>query len=72
MIHRDRYPAQEAGGVKIVNFLALRCKVARNTGKFGAAWGKWFSRPLRGPEKQRGYEQRTRLELEGLPTAPVK
>jgi hypothetical protein len=38
----------------------------KNTGKTERAWGKSFSPPLRGPEKQRVYEQRTRLIGESL------
>ena len=51
---------QEGRGVKIVIFMALRCKVMKNTRKTGGAWGKSFSRPPRGPEKQQRLK--TRLE----------
>jgi len=53
---------QGGRGVKIVIFMALRCKVMENTRKTEGAWGKSFSRPPRGPEEQRTYEQRTRLQ----------
>ena len=52
---------QGGRGVKIVIFMALRCKVMENTRKTAGAWGKSFSGPPRGPEEQRTYEQRTRL-----------
>ena len=52
---------QGGRGVKIVIFMALRCKVMENTRKTEGAWGKSFSGPPRGPEEQRTYEQRTRL-----------
>src|SRR5271157_4291131 len=52
---------QGGRGVKIVIFMALRCKVMVNTRKTEGAWGKSFSGPPRGPEEQRTYEQRTRL-----------
>jgi len=59
---------QGGRGVKIVIFMALRCKVMENTRKMEGAWGKSFSGPPRGPEEQRTYEQRTRLRLRGLPS----
>ena len=57
---------QGGRGVKIVIFMALRCKVMENTRKTAGAWGKSFSGPPRGPEEQRTYEQRTRLSLNQL------
>ena len=57
---------QGGRGVKIVIFMALRCKVMENTRKTEGAWGKSFSGPPRGPEEQRTYEQRTRLQRAGL------
>jgi len=57
---------QGGRGVKIVIFMALRCKVMENTRKMEGAWGKSFSGPPRGPEEQRTYEQRTRLVYQGL------
>ena len=52
---------EEGSGVKIVIFLPLRCKAMKNPRKTKGAWGKSFSGPPRSPEKQRTYEQRTRL-----------
>ena len=57
---------QGGRGVKIVIFMALRCKVMENTRKTAGAWGKSFSGPPRGPEEQRTYEQRTRLLAQRL------
>ena len=57
---------QGGRGVKIVIFMALRCKVMENTRKMAGAWGKSFSGPPRGPEEQRTYVQRTRLDARRL------
>ena len=60
---------QGGRGVKIVIFMALRCKAMENTRKPAGAWGKSFSGPPRGPEEQRTYEQRTRLDRSSIKDA---
>ena len=57
---------QGGRGVKIVIFMALRCKVMENTRKTAGAWGKSFSGPPRGPEEQRTYEQARGSTLIGI------
>ena len=43
---------QGGRGVKIVIFMALRCKVMENTRKTAGAWGKSFSGPLAAPKNK--------------------
>ena len=58
---------QGGRGVKIVIFMALRCKVMKDPRKTEDVWGKSFPEPPSGPEEQRTYEQRTRLFLRAQP-----
>jgi len=44
--------------------MTLRYKAVKNSGEMQPAWGKSFSGPPCGSEKQRTYEDRTRLHLE--------
>src|SRR5208337_2254701 len=66
-LHRTKYthcwllflPFRQSPVLKTLIFLTLQYKATKNTGEKEGAWGKTFSPPLRGPEKQRAYEQRT-------------